>query len=146
MAGPPRADKSKKFLQDLIAGRPVFSHPSEPGGFRLRYGRARNHGHATAGIHPATMHLVDDFLAAGTQAKTERPGKAAGDLRAEPLGAPGHDHHLPGHGWSHARQERGRRTACSRVRVGSDLDPADGGQTDDLREASHLRDVVAKYR
>ncbi len=76
--GPPRVDSNKKYLRDLIAGRPVFSHPSEPGGFRLRYGRARNHGFATAGVHPATMHLVDDFLATGTQVKTERPGKAAG--------------------------------------------------------------------
>jgi len=86
--GPPRADPSKKFLQDLIAGRPVFSHPSESGGFRLRYGRARNHGHATAGIHPATMHLVDDFLAAGTQVKTERPGKAAGIVPVDTIEGP----------------------------------------------------------
>jgi len=87
-AGPPRADPSKKFLQDLIAGRPVFSHPSESGGFRLRYGRARNHGHATAGIHPATMHLVDDFLATGTQIKTERPGKAAGIVPVDSIEGP----------------------------------------------------------
>jgi DNA polymerase II large subunit len=77
-AGPPRVEPSEKFLRDLIAGRPVFTHPSEAGGFRLRYGRSRNLGLATAGIHPATMHLVDDFLAPGTQIKTERPGKAAG--------------------------------------------------------------------
>ena len=86
--GPPRVEKSEKYLQDLIAGRPVFSHPSEAGGFRLRYGRARNHGHATAGIHPATMHLVDDFLAAGTQAKTERPGKAAGIVPVDSIEGP----------------------------------------------------------
>jgi DNA polymerase II large subunit len=86
--GPPRADASKKFLTDLIAGRPVFAHPSEAGGFRLRYGRARNHGHATAGIHPATMHLVDDFLAAGTQLKTERPGKAAGIVPVDTIEGP----------------------------------------------------------
>jgi DNA polymerase II large subunit len=86
--GPPRAEPSKKFLQDLIAGRPVFSHPSESGGFRLRYGRARNHGHATAGIHPATMHLVDDFLATGTQIKTERPGKAAGMVPVDTIEGP----------------------------------------------------------
>ncbi|WP_267161923.1 DNA polymerase II large subunit [Halovenus salina] len=86
--GPPRSDPSKKFLQDLIAGRPVFSHPSESGGFRLRYGRARNHGHATAGVHPATMHLVDDFLAAGTQIKTERPGKAAGVVPVDTIEGP----------------------------------------------------------
>lgn len=87
-AGPPRAKPSKKFLQDLIAGRPVFSHPSEQGGFRLRYGRARNHGHATAGVHPATMHLVDDFLATGTQIKTERPGKAAGVVPVDTIEGP----------------------------------------------------------
>lgn len=71
-------EPKKKFLQDLIAGRPVFSHPSREGGFRLRYGRARNTGLAAAGIHPATMILLDDFIATGTQIKTERPGKAAG--------------------------------------------------------------------
>src|SRR5512136_1977613 len=31
-----------KYLRDIIAGRPVFSHPMEKGGFRLRYGRSRN--------------------------------------------------------------------------------------------------------
>jgi len=86
--GPPRADPSEKFLRDLIAGRPVFSHPSEAGGFRLRYGRARNHGNATAGVHPATMHLVDDFLATGTQIKTERPGKAAGVVPVDSIEGP----------------------------------------------------------
>ncbi|WP_336035894.1 DNA-directed DNA polymerase II large subunit [Halobacterium yunchengense] len=86
--GPPRVDPSKKFLRDLIAGRPVFGHPSKEGGFRLRYGRARNHGFATAGIHPATMHLVDDFLATGTQIKTERPGKAAGIVPVDSIEGP----------------------------------------------------------
>jgi DNA polymerase II large subunit len=87
-SGPPRPEPSKKYLRDLIAGRPVFSHPSESGGFRLRYGRARNHGHATAGVHPATMHLVDDFLATGTQIKTERPGKAAGVVPVDTIEGP----------------------------------------------------------
>ena len=87
-AGPPRVDPSGKFLRDLIAGRPVFGHPSESGGFRLRYGRARNHGFATAGVHPATMHLVDDFLATGTQIKTERPGKAAGVVPVDTIEGP----------------------------------------------------------
>ncbi|WP_336001297.1 DNA polymerase II large subunit [Halorientalis halophila] len=86
--GPPRVDPSEKFLRDLIAGRPVFTHPSEPGGFRLRYGRSRNHGFATAGVHPATMHLVDDFLATGTQIKTERPGKAAGVVPVDSIEGP----------------------------------------------------------
>ncbi len=86
--GSPRPEASSKFLRDLIAGRPVFSHPSESGGFRLRYGRARNHGFATAGVHPATMHLVDDFLATGTQIKTERPGKAAGVVPVDSIEGP----------------------------------------------------------
>jgi DNA polymerase II large subunit len=86
--GPPRVDPSNKFLRDLIAGRPVFGHPSKEGGFRLRYGRSRNHGFATAGIHPATMHLVDDFLATGTQIKTERPGKAAGIVPVDSIEGP----------------------------------------------------------
>ncbi|MFB6090619.1 MAG: DNA-directed DNA polymerase II large subunit, partial [Halobellus sp.] len=87
-AGPPRLDPSSKYLRDLIAGRPVFGHPSAEGGFRLRYGRARNHGFATAGVHPATMHLVDDFLATGTQIKTERPGKAAGVIPVDSIEGP----------------------------------------------------------
>ena len=86
--GPVRVAPEKKYLRDLIAGRPVFAHPSRPGGFRLRYGRARNHGFATAGVHPATMHLVDDFLATGTQIKTERPGKAAGVVPVDSIEGP----------------------------------------------------------
>jgi DNA polymerase II large subunit len=86
--GPVRAEPVSKFLRDLIAGRPVFGHPSESGGFRLRYGRSRNHGFATAGVHPATMHLVDDFLATGTQIKTERPGKAAGVVPVDSIEGP----------------------------------------------------------
>ncbi|MDD1760398.1 MAG: DNA polymerase II large subunit, partial [Methanothrix sp.] len=70
-------DTSPKFLRDLIAGRPVFSHPSRPGGFRLRYGRARNTGLAAAGINPASMLILGQFMAAGTQIKVEQPGKAA---------------------------------------------------------------------
>ena len=68
---------SEKFLRDIIAGRPVFSHPHRPGGFRLRYGRSRNTGLAAAGFSPATMILLQEFLAAGTQVKVELPGKAA---------------------------------------------------------------------
>ncbi|WP_117593701.1 DNA polymerase II large subunit [Haloprofundus halophilus] len=86
--GPPRVEPATKFLRDLIAGRPVFGHPSEEGGFRLRYGRARNHGFATAGVHPATMHVVDDFVATGTQIKTERPGKAGGVVPVDSIEGP----------------------------------------------------------
>ncbi|RZN49274.1 DNA polymerase II large subunit [archaeon] len=65
-----------KYLNDIIAGRPIFSHPMARGGFRIRYGRSRNTGLAGWGIHPATMYVLDSFLAIGTQMKTERPGKA----------------------------------------------------------------------
>ena len=65
------------YLSDVIAGRPVFSSPSRIGGFRLRYGRSRNTGLAAVGIHPATMVILSEFLAVGTQIKTERPGKGA---------------------------------------------------------------------
>ncbi len=67
-----------KYLSDIVAGRPVLSHPSRKGGFRLRYGRARNSGFATVGINPATMIIADGFIAIGTQLKVERPGKAGG--------------------------------------------------------------------
>lgn len=67
-----------KYLRDLIGGRPVFAYPMRKGGFRLVYGRSRNTGLAAAGLHPATLHILGDFLAVGTQMKTERPGKAAG--------------------------------------------------------------------
>ncbi|MCS7131507.1 MAG: DNA polymerase II large subunit, partial [Hadesarchaea archaeon] len=69
--------KGDKYLDEIIAGRPVFSYPGRPGGFRLRYGRARNTGIAAVGIHPATMAVLDNFLAIGTQLKIERPGKGA---------------------------------------------------------------------
>ncbi len=65
------------YIRDVIGGRPVFSHPSVEGGFRLRYGRSRTTGLAGMGIHPALMGLVDDFLACGTHVRTERPGKGA---------------------------------------------------------------------
>ena len=68
---------NSKFVADVIAGRPVFSHPSEIGGHRIRYGRSRNTGLAAAGLHPATMTLLDDFIAIGTQLRIERPGKSA---------------------------------------------------------------------
>jgi DNA polymerase II large subunit len=69
--------KKKKagFMADVIAGRPIFSFPSRTGGFRLRYGRSRNTGLAAVGIHPATMMVVQNFLAAGTQLRLEGPGK-----------------------------------------------------------------------
>ena len=65
---------SSKYIEDIIGGRPVLSYPSQKGGFRLRYGRSRNTGLATMGVHPATMEIIE-FIAVGTQMKIERPGK-----------------------------------------------------------------------
>lgn len=69
-------EPSYKFIQNILAGRPVLAHPSRKGGFRLRYGRSRATGLAALGLHPATMFLLDEFIAVGTQIKVERPGKA----------------------------------------------------------------------
>ncbi len=66
---------STKYLEKIVAGRPILAHPSRPGGFRLRYGRARTCGLAATAFSPATLHLVD-FLAIGTQLALEAPGKA----------------------------------------------------------------------
>ena len=63
------------YMQDLVAGRPVFAHPSVSGAFRLRYGRARNTGYSTLAVHPATMGITDGFIAIGTQLKIEKPTK-----------------------------------------------------------------------
>jgi DNA polymerase II large subunit len=73
--GIPAILPADKFVKEIIAGRPVFGHPSRAGAFRLRYGRARTGGLASNAFHPATMALLDDFLAVGTQLKVERPGK-----------------------------------------------------------------------
>jgi DNA polymerase II large subunit len=64
------------FIHDLVGGRPVLTHPLRTGGFRLRYGRGRNSGFSSDAIHPASMIVMNDFIAIGTQMKTERPGKA----------------------------------------------------------------------
>ncbi|MFH1055832.1 MAG: DNA polymerase II large subunit [Candidatus Altiarchaeota archaeon] len=64
-----------KFMDEVVGGRPIFSAPSTKGGFRLRYGHSRSNGIAAKSIHPATMILLDDFLATGTQVKVEKPGK-----------------------------------------------------------------------
>ncbi len=77
-----------KYLRDLIGGRPVFSYPMRKGGFRLRYGRSRNTGFATAGFNPATLHLLGGFLAVGTQMKLERPGKACGVVPVDTIEGP----------------------------------------------------------
>ncbi|MFH1307015.1 MAG: DNA polymerase II large subunit, partial [Candidatus Micrarchaeota archaeon] len=76
-AGTFELKEDNKFMQELVAGRPIFSYSMRPGGFRLRYGRTRCTGIAAKAIHPATMYILDSFPAIGTQLKLERPGKGA---------------------------------------------------------------------
>ncbi len=64
------------FIKDIVAGRPVFNHPLAKGGFRLRYGRTRVSGFSADSLHPATMAVLKDYIAIGTQLKVERPGKS----------------------------------------------------------------------
>ena len=68
--------KEFMFMEDVVGGRPIFAFPGHAGGFRIRYGRARNTGLASIGIHPATMEILGGFPAVGVQMRTERPGKA----------------------------------------------------------------------
>ena len=65
-----------RYIEELAAGRPVFSYPLTSGGFRLRYGRSRTSGLAAASINPATNKILMDFIATGSQLRVELPGKA----------------------------------------------------------------------
>ena len=65
------------YIKDLVAGRPVLTHPLRTGGFRLRYGRSRVSGLSSMSLHPATMILLKDYIAVGTQLRYERPGKSS---------------------------------------------------------------------
>jgi len=69
------ADTSPTYIKDLVAGRPVFGHPSRSGSFRFRYGRSRVAGFSATSIHPATMGISNGFLSTGTQLKIEKPTK-----------------------------------------------------------------------
>ena len=64
------------FIEDLVAGRPILAFPLRTGGFRLRYGRSRTSGYSADSISPATMIILQNYIATGTQLKVERPGKA----------------------------------------------------------------------
>jgi DNA polymerase II large subunit len=70
-----KSDDSPTYIKDLVAGRPIFGHPSRSGAFRFRYGRSRVAGFSATSIHPATMAVSDSFIATGTQLKIEKPTK-----------------------------------------------------------------------
>ncbi|MEK6939395.1 MAG: DNA polymerase II large subunit [Nanoarchaeota archaeon] len=65
------------FIMDMVAGRPILTYPLAVGGLRLRYGRSRVSGFSAAGMHPATLMVLEKYIAIGTQLKVERPGKGA---------------------------------------------------------------------
>lgn len=68
-------DTTATYIKDLVAGRPVYGHPSRSGSFRFRYGRSRGAGFSATSIHPCTMFLSNNFLSNGTQLKIEKPTK-----------------------------------------------------------------------
>ncbi|MFA6489059.1 MAG: DNA polymerase II large subunit [Candidatus Micrarchaeia archaeon] len=65
-----------RFIDESVAGRAIFAYPSAKGGWRLRYGRTRATGIMGKAVHPASMVVLDSFIAVGTQMKIERPGKS----------------------------------------------------------------------
>jgi len=83
-----KLEPSTKYIKDVLAGRPIFAYPLEPGGFRLRYGRCRAGGLATISVNPATMYILNSFIAIGTQLKIERPGKAGGITSCDSIEGP----------------------------------------------------------
>ena len=76
-ANEPKIKPDGVFVADLVGGRPVLGHPMRSGAFRLRYGRGRASGYSGQSAHPATLAVLNDMIATGTQLKVERPGKAA---------------------------------------------------------------------
>jgi DNA polymerase II large subunit len=80
--------KDLMFMEDVVAGRPIFSFPKTQGGFRLRYGRCRNTGLAAIGLNPITMHILRNFIASGTQLRIEKPGKAGVTLPVDYIEPP----------------------------------------------------------
>ncbi len=81
-------DTRPTYIKDLVAGRPVYGHPGKSGGFRFRYGRARNSGFSAASVHPATMAITDGFIATGTQLKIEKPTKGCAVTSCDNIDGP----------------------------------------------------------
>ncbi len=86
--GKDESHNSPTYIKDLVAGRPVFGHPSRSGGFRFRYGRGRSSGFSAVSVHPATMAITDDFIAIGTQLKIEKPTKGCAVTTCDEIEGP----------------------------------------------------------
>ena len=65
------------FLSDIVTGRPILAGATKEGGFRLRYGHARNTGLSAYGVNPGFFGIIDDYLVTGTHIRLERPGKGS---------------------------------------------------------------------
>ena len=76
------------YIREIVAGRPVFTHPLRQGGFRLRYGRTRLTGHGSWAISPITMQVLNEYLAVGTQLRVERPGKSTSLTSCDSIDGP----------------------------------------------------------
>ncbi|MCL4373818.1 MAG: DNA polymerase II large subunit [Candidatus Marsarchaeota archaeon] len=83
-----QVEKDQHFLQELVAGRPILAYPGHAGAFRLRYGRSRLTGIAAKGFNPATMVLLGEFIASGTQLKIDKPGKGCVAAPADSIEGP----------------------------------------------------------
>lgn len=81
-------DAASKRMREVIAGRSVLSVSGRPGGFRLRYGRACNTGFASVGMHPALSEILGHTIVAGTQVKTDIPGKGGTVAFVDSIEAP----------------------------------------------------------
>ncbi|MHA1715454.1 MAG: DNA polymerase II large subunit [Promethearchaeota archaeon] len=88
VANDKKVKPKSKYIAEVIAGRPIFSHPAAHGGFRVRYGRSRNMGLAAYGFHPATMYVTGNFIAVGTQLRVERPGKSTVAMPVDSIEGP----------------------------------------------------------
>ena len=78
-----------KYLAESVGGRPILAYPhNKKGAFRLTYGRSRTSGLAAASLNPATMVILEDFVAIGTQLKLEYPGKAAAITSCDTIDGP----------------------------------------------------------
>ncbi len=86
--GSGEGDGVPTYMKDIVAGRPIYSHPSRSGGFRFRYGRARNAGFSATSVSPATMAISRNFLAIGTQLKIEKPTKGCAISMVENIEGP----------------------------------------------------------
>ena len=83
-----KEDVDTNFLSELVGGRPILAYPNRIGGFRLRYGRSRFTGLAAMGFNPATMLILEGFMAVGTQLKMSQPRKGTISMPVDSIEGP----------------------------------------------------------